>query len=151
MTGPSPELAEAARQAVERFGSPLYLYDVRRLEADGRAVRDAFPADWLTLYSLKANGLPGLVRRIADAGFGASCVSGGELDLAAAAGIGAASTALEGIGKSEADLRRAARLAADGAPLLWVSLESAEEAATLAAHVRLARGRRRLRQDVLAD
>ena len=149
MTPPSPELAEAAREAVGRYGSPLYLYDLPRLDADARAVRAAFPAHWLALYSLKANGLPAVVRRIAGAGFGASCVSGGELDMAAAAGVGPASTALEGIGKGEADLARAARLAADGTPLLWVSLESAEDAAAMADHLRRARGRRRLRQDVL--
>jgi diaminopimelate decarboxylase len=149
VTGPSPEIARAAREAVERFGSPLYLYDLPQLDADAGAARAALPDDWLALYSLKANGLPTLVRRIAAAGFGASCVSGGELDLAAQAGAMLERTALEGIGKSEADLARAARMAAEGKPLLWVSLESAEDAGALAAHLRAARGRRRLRQDVL--
>lgn len=110
MTGPSPELARAAREAVERFGSPLYLYDLPRLDADARAVRAALPADWLALYSLKANGLPALLKRVVAAGFGASCVSGSELDLAADAGVGREQTALEGIGKSEPNLERAARL-----------------------------------------
>jgi diaminopimelate decarboxylase len=102
------------------------------LAADARALRSAFSDPWIRLYSLKANGLPGIVREIATEGFAASAVSGGELELARQAGIAPAETVLEGIGKTAADLERAARLSASGAPLLWVSLESAEDAAALA-------------------
>ena len=138
-------LAEAGREAVRRFGTPLYLYDLPRLRADAAAVRDAFPDPWLRLYSLKANGLPGLVREIAAEGFGVNAVSRGEVGLAQRAGVAEASIALEGVGKTEADLALAAHLAADGRPLLWVSLESAEEAAALVGSA--ARGRARI--DVL--
>jgi diaminopimelate decarboxylase len=141
----SPELAKAIRRAADRFGTPLYLYDLERLDADAKAVAAAFPDPWLRLYSLKANGLPALVGRIAAHGFGASCVSAGEMALADRAGLVPAMTALEGIGKTAADLERAARLAADGAPLLWVSLESAEEAVALAATA----SAHRVRVDVL--
>lgn len=126
-------LADAARAAVRRFGTPLYLYDLPRLRADAAHIREAFPDPWLRLYSLKANALPGLVREIAAEGFGVNAVSGGELALASRAGVVAGRTALEGIGKTAADLSLAARRAADGDPLLWVSLESAEDAAALAA------------------
>jgi diaminopimelate decarboxylase len=142
-------LAAAAYEAADRHGTPLYLYDLARLEADASVLRQAFPDPWLRLYSLKANGLPALARRVARAGFGVSAVSGGELALAARAGVAPAQTALEGIGKTPADLARAASLAAAGTPLLWVSLESAAEAAALAAALRAAGGRRPLRQDVL--
>ncbi|MEA2623370.1 MAG: diaminopimelate decarboxylase [Chloroflexota bacterium] len=126
------DLLDACRAAAARFGTPLYLYDLERLHRDAQAVARAFPDPWLRLYSLKANGLPALVRELLPHGFGATAVSGGELALAARAGIERGRTALEGIGKSPADLRVAARLAAAGTPLLWVSLESAEEAAALA-------------------
>jgi diaminopimelate decarboxylase len=131
----TPQLAHAAREAARRFASPLYLYDLARLQRDAAAVRDAFPDPWLRLYSLKANGLPAIVRAIHLAGFGASAVSGGELALAERAGVRPGATVLEGIGKSEADLGRVAAQSARGAPLLWVSLESAEEAGALAAAV----------------
>jgi diaminopimelate decarboxylase len=138
------DLLEAGREAAARFGTPLYLYDLVRLRADALAVAGAFPDPWLRLYSLKANGLPALLRHIALLGFGASAVSGGEVDLARRGGFPVERTALEGIGKSGADLRTAARLAAAGTPLLWVSLESAEEAAALCdAVLRLRRGRGR--------
>lgn len=126
-------LPEAALAAARRYGTPLYLYDLVRLRADAQAVAQAFPDPWVRLYSLKANGLPGIVREIAAAGFGANAVSSGEISLARRAGLAPRSIALEGIGKTSADLTLAARLAAEGTPLLWVSLESAEDAAALAA------------------
>ncbi len=121
---------------MRRHGTPLYLYDLPRLRADARAVREAFPDPWLRLYALKANGLPGLVREIVAQGFLASAVSRGELVLARRAGVAPTQAVLEGIGKSDRDLRSAAQLAADGNPLLWISLESADEAAALAEHAR---------------
>jgi diaminopimelate decarboxylase len=100
-------------------------------------VRAAFPDPWIRLYSLKANGLPPLVAEIAAAGgFAASTVSRGEVELARRAGLPAERIVLEGIGKSDADLALAARLAARATPLAWVSLESAEDAAALARHAR---------------
>jgi diaminopimelate decarboxylase len=145
-------LAEAAREAARRHGTPLYLYDLDRLRADARALRDAFPEPWLALYALKANGLPALIRELPRLGFGATAVSGGELALASRAGFSEAASALEGIGKSPADLERVAALAAAGRPLLWTSLETADEAAELAAlvdAVRAGSARRGLRLDVL--
>ncbi len=72
------------------------------------------------------------MREIAAAGFGANAVSSGEIALARRAGLPPSRIALEGIGKTTADLGFAARLAAEGTPLQWVSLESVEDAATLA-------------------
>jgi diaminopimelate decarboxylase len=127
------KLADAAHAAADRFGTPLYLYDLERLRADVSAVAAAFPEPWLRLYSMKANPLPALVREIAAGGFGVSAVSRGELALAAEAGVAHSLTALEGVGKTDADLGKAADLARAGRPLLWVSLESVEDAAALAA------------------
>jgi len=138
-------LADAARQACRRYGTPLYLYDLPRMRADAASFADAFAPPWLRLYSLKANGLPPLVREMAGTGFGASAVSGGELALAMRAGVAPGATALEGIGKSDGDLRRVAELLRRGQPLLWVSLESADEARQLARLV----SRTGHRQDVL--
>ena len=149
----SATFARGVRAAVHRLGTPLYLYDLARLRADARAVSDAFPDPWLRVYSMKANGLPALVREIAAEGFAVSAVSTGEVGLARRAGVAPARIVLEGIGKTDGDLALAARLAADGTPPLWVSLESEEDAATLAAQVtRLpsrSGPRRKLRVDAL--
>ena len=96
-------------------------------------LRAAFPDPWLRLYSLKANGLPALISRLPGSGFGATVVSAGELALARRAGFAPATIALEGIGKGVAELRAAVAAVAAGEPLLWVSLESADEARALSA------------------
>lgn len=149
----SATFAQGVRAAVQRFGTPLYLYDLARLRADALAVRDAFGDPWLRLYSMKANGLPGLVRDICAQGFAVSAVSGGEVGLARHTGVAPARIVLEGIGKTDRDLALAARLAAEGTPLLWVSLESEEDAAALAGTVARLASRtgpgKRLRVDAL--
>ncbi len=116
----------------DRVKTPLYVYEGDKLDRNAGAVRAAFPDPWIRLFSLKANGAPGVARRIARSGFGANAVSRGELALAARAGIPPENSALEGIGKAPLDLRAAVDLAATGRPLLWVSIESADEAASLA-------------------
>jgi diaminopimelate decarboxylase len=134
------ELAPALRAAARLHGTPLYVTDGPALDAAAEAVRAAFPDPWLRSYSLKANDLPALVARIASHGFGANVVSRGEWALAGRAGIPNAAITLEGIGKTDADLRAVVRAAAAGEPLRWIALESADEAAALA---RIARASRR--------
>ncbi len=146
--GPATELSEALRAAARRHGTPLYATDVTALDAAAAAVLAAFPDPWLRAYSLKANDLPAIVARIAGHGFGANVVSRGEWSLARRAGLPNAAITLEGIGKTDADLRAAARAAAAGEPLRWIAVESADEAATLARAVAAA-GPPDLRVDVL--
>jgi diaminopimelate decarboxylase len=136
------------RAAARRFGTPLYVTDGAALDAAADAVRAAFPDPWLRTYSLKANDLPALVARLAAHGFGANVVSRGEWALARRAGLPSAAITLEGIGKTDADLRAAARAAAAGEPLRWIAVESADEAAALARAV-LAAGGPQLRVDAL--
>ena len=101
------DLQDVLARAARRFGTPCYLYDLSRLDADAARVAAAFPPEWLRLYSLKANGLPAIAGRLAGAGFGATAVSAGELALAARAGFAPGLVALEGIGKGRAELRAA--------------------------------------------
>ena len=131
-------LAPVLREVARRYGTPAYVTDIASVEAAATAVGRAFPAPWERRYSLKANDLPALVARLAGLGFGANVVSRGEWALATRAGVPNADITLEGIGKSDADLRAAARAAAGGVPLHWVALESADEAAALARAVRAA-------------
>jgi diaminopimelate decarboxylase len=66
-------------------------------------------------------------------GLGANVVSRGEWAIARRAGVPNQRITLEGIGKTDADLRAAVRAAVAGEPLRWIALESADEAAALAA------------------
>ena len=79
-----------------------------------------------------------MIAAVAARGFGANVVSRGEWALARRAGVPNERITLEGIGKTPADLRAAARAARDGEPLRWIALESPEEAAALATAARLA-------------
>jgi diaminopimelate decarboxylase len=71
-------------------------------------------------------------------GFGANAVSRGEWAIARRAGVPNARTSLEGVGKTDADLRAAVRAAATGDPLAWLALESADEAEAATAMARRA-------------
>jgi diaminopimelate decarboxylase len=105
---------------------------------------------WVRQYSLKANPLPAVVACLAGSGFGANVVSSGEWAAATAAGLGNDLITLEGIGKTDADLEAAAAAASMGTPLLWVTLESTEEAEQLSWMVKAAAQDRRSRgMDVL--
>ena len=128
----SPELAARLIESAHRFGTPVYVTDVATLVRAAQEVAMAFPDPWLRQYSLKANDVPAVVARIAALGFGANVVSSGEWSLARHAGVSNMRITLEGVGKTDADLRHAVRAATNGEPLRWLAIESAEEAAVLA-------------------
>lgn len=123
-----PSLQEAA----ERFGTPLYVIDLAVLHALAAELEEAFGDGWLRLYSLKADPLPALVRELAPRGWLANVVSLGEWAAARRAEMPNAAITLEGIGKSDRELRAAVDAAVRGEPLRWVTLESSDEAARLA-------------------
>ncbi|HUY25739.1 MAG TPA: hypothetical protein VMV09_10635 [Candidatus Saccharimonadales bacterium] len=120
-------LAEAA----DRFGTPCYVTDFGVLDLRTRELGTAFPDPWVRQYSLKANPLPAVVRRLAESSFGANVVSCGEWAAATSAGLSNDLITLEGIGKTDTELEAAAVAASMGRPLRWVTLESTEEAEQL--------------------
>lgn len=137
--------SEALRAAARRFGSPCFVTSVAGLDAAAADVRAAFPEPWLRSYSLKANDVGAIVAHLtaagdrgAPGGLGANVVSRGEWAIARRAAVPNDRITLEGIGKTDADLRAAVRACADGAPLRWLAIESEVEAGALAAVARLA-------------
>ena len=118
----------------------MYVTDRAALDAACAAVRDAFPDPIVRQFSVKANDVPAIIREVTSRGFGANVVSRGEWAAARRAGVSNARITLEGVGKTPADLRAAARAAARGDPPLWVAIESPEEAEALATAVRRAGG-----------
>jgi diaminopimelate decarboxylase len=128
-----PLVADALRKAATRHGTPVYLTDEAAIAAAADELRTAFPDPWIRQYSVKANDVPAVIgTATADGrGLGANVVSRGEWALARAAGVPNRRITLEGIGKTDADLRAAVRAAVDGDPMLWLALESPDEAAVL--------------------
>ena len=124
-----PVIADSLRGVAARYGTPAYATDVATLDSAAAAIREAFPDPWIRQYSVKANDVPKIVAAVTARGFGANVVSRGEWAIARRAGVPDARTTLEGIGKTDADLRDAVRATAAGRDgLLWVALESADEA-----------------------
>jgi len=132
-----PVVASALRRAAARFGTPVYVTDETAIAAAAAELRAAFPDPWLRQYSVKANDVPAVIGTVTAPlhGMGANVVSRGEWAAARAAGVPNGRISLEGIGKTDADLGTAVESAASGDPILWLAIESADEAGAL---VRLA-------------
>jgi diaminopimelate decarboxylase len=97
-----------AVELAERFGTPLYVYDIRRIEERVRAFRTAFEGvDHLIAYSVKANSNLSVLRRLKELGCGADITSLGELFRARRAGFAAESIVFAGVGKSEDEIQAA--------------------------------------------
>ena len=79
---------DALRAAARRFGTPVYVTSVAALDAAEAELRGAFPDPWLRAYSVKANDVPAIIRRLGERGLAANVVSSGEWAAARKAGIG---------------------------------------------------------------
>lgn len=83
--------------------TPFYYYDTRILEDTLSAVKQAMAphADYHLHYAVKANANPMLLKIISSNGFGADCVSGGEIQACIAAGFPADKIVFAGVGKAD--------------------------------------------------
>ncbi len=116
-------------EIAERFGTPSYVYSRTALELSYREFDQACSGrDVLICYSVKANSNLAVLNLLARLGSGFDIVSGGELARVLAAGGSAAKTVFSGVGKSEAEMRRALE-----AGVLCFNVESEGELARLAA------------------
>ena len=119
-------------EIAERFGTPSYVYSRAALELAYREFSQACSGhDVLICYSVKANSNLAVLNLLARLGSGFDIVSGGELARVLAAGGSAAKTVFSGVGKSEAEMRRALE-----AGVLCFNVESEGELTRLAAVAR---------------
>ena len=92
----------------ERHGTPCYVYSRAALETQWRAFDDALAGlEHRICYSVKANSNLGVLDVLARLGSGFDIVSVGELERVLAAGSDAAKVVFSGVGKGEAEMRRA--------------------------------------------
>jgi len=97
---------------LEAAATPCYFYDMKLLGDTLDAVRREVPSDdpvYRVHYAVKANANPVILGEMAARGFGADCVSGGEIQLALAAGIPASRIVYAGVGKSDEEIELALR------------------------------------------
>ena len=92
--------------------TPFYFYDLPLLERTLDTVRSELSTrpGWQVHYAVKANANPEILRRIAAAGFGADCVSGGEVRVAFEAGFDPSVIVYAGVGKSDDEIAYALEL-----------------------------------------
>ena len=92
--------------------TPFYFYDLPLLERTLDAVRSELKDRplWQVHYAVKANANPEILRRIAAAGFGADCVSGGEVRMAVEADFDPSGIVYAGVGKSDEEIACALEL-----------------------------------------
>lgn len=93
---------------LERFSginTPFYFYDLPLLQKTLDAITQETRASWKVHYALKANANPVILQLIAKAGFGADCVSGGEIRAALGAGFAPESIVYAGVGKADWEIR----------------------------------------------
>lgn len=113
----------------EAVGTPVYVYSTATLKRHARVFREglAGAGDVHLAYAIKANPNLAVLRVMADAGYGADVVSGGELARALAGGIPASDVVFSGVGKTVAELTTALE-----AGLGQFNLELEEEGVVLA-------------------
>jgi diaminopimelate decarboxylase len=81
-----------ARDLVEKYGSPLYVYSENRIRDNTRRLIQAYKKyypHFSLYYAVKANNHPAVVKILAEEGAGADCSCVGELDIASLVGIAA--------------------------------------------------------------
>lgn len=91
---------------IERFGSPLYVYDEQVIRAQARKLKRAFAGPRVRiLYSCKANTSMAVLRVIREEGLGIDAVSPGEIHLALRAGFRPADILYTGNNVTDDELR----------------------------------------------
>lgn len=89
--------------------TPFYYYDTKVLRETLDTIREELRRnpEYEMHYAIKANANPKILRIISAAGFGADCVSGGEVRAAIEAGFPANKVVFAGVGKSDREINLA--------------------------------------------
>ncbi|UPQ87880.1 diaminopimelate decarboxylase [Vibrio sinaloensis] len=101
----------ALTDLAEQFGTPLYVYSRATLERHWHAFdKSVGEHPHLVCYAVKANSNLGVLNALARLGSGFDIVSGGELERVIAAGGEPSKVVFSGVGKTEAEMKRALEL-----------------------------------------
>lgn len=94
-----------AKYPVDKFGAiqtPFYYYDLDLLRTTLAEINEqSSKSNFDVHYAMKANVNPSVLACIKEAGLGADCVSGGEVQAALDAGIPASKVVFAGVGKAD--------------------------------------------------
>ena len=114
----------------QEVGTPVYVYSLATLQRHARVFREALSDldNPHIAFAVKANPNLAVLRVLANEGYGADVVSGGELTRAIAAGMRPKDIVFSGVGKTRAELLQALQ-----AGIGQFNVESEEEGFELAA------------------
>ncbi|HEY2240242.1 MAG TPA: diaminopimelate decarboxylase, partial [Streptosporangiaceae bacterium] len=115
------------RELAATYGTPLFVCDEADLRSRCSDYRDAFGPDAGVFYAAKAFCSKAVLRWVSDEGLGVDVCTGGELEVALAAGVPPEQITLHGNNKTVAELTRAIE-----AGVGHIVLDSFEEIARLA-------------------
>jgi len=90
------------RELLERYGSPLYVYDLEKTERQAKALFQLLPNSAQVLYSVKANPIPEVCAALKAAGCRVEIASPLELKVVFEAGYTPDQILCSGPGKSAA-------------------------------------------------
>lgn len=93
------------KQLLDTVGSPLYAYSGHRIDEDCQALLRTLRPHAELVYSVKVNGNPHLVARLAKHGVGVEVASAGELFIALRAGVTPERILFGGPGKTEEEIQ----------------------------------------------
>jgi diaminopimelate decarboxylase len=94
----------AVAEAVQTYGTPLFVYDLNRVDEALAALRSAVPAPSAIYYSVKANPHPAIVQAMRTGGCRAEISSVGELSAAIEAGYPGTDCLYTGPGKTPREI-----------------------------------------------
>jgi diaminopimelate decarboxylase len=107
---------------VEKYGSPLYVYDLDGLRQRLQFFKSAMPVNGRAHFAVKSNNNPGVLKVLLEEGFGIDAVSEGELEHALRLGFKPQDIVLSGVGKTLREIESAIR-----ADISQINIESAPE------------------------
>jgi diaminopimelate decarboxylase len=90
-------------EKLQSIQTPFYYYDTELLRQTLRAIHEEASRHegFVVHYAVKANANPRVLRIIREAGLGADCVSGGEIEASVKAGFLPSKIVFAGVGKSD--------------------------------------------------
>ena len=95
-------------ESFKAIQTPFYYYDMELLDETLSIIKEETAKYGFTEhYAIKANANPTLLKKIASYGFGADCVSGGEVRAALEAGFDPAKIVFAGVGKADWEIETA--------------------------------------------
>ncbi|WP_456480136.1 diaminopimelate decarboxylase [Nautilia sp.] len=111
------------KRLAEKYGTPLYVYDFGHFQDRFNELKNAFKGrKSIISYAVKANSNLSVIKKFAELGSGADCVSIGEVKRALLAGVDKYKIIFSGVGKRDDEIEEALKH-----DILMINVESEAE------------------------